>query len=71
MSNEICPDCKHFIAYDEGLKDTLTMCNKIGDFEGVKKACHDFEKQITVKDLLREIDELKKENRLLKQKLKK
>lgn len=67
MSNEICPDCKHFDGYDEGWKDIVTMCNKIGDFEGTKKACHDFEKIITKEELLQEeIAQLKEQIKQLK-----
>ena len=70
MREEICPDCKHFHGYDDGWNDTLTHCRKIGDFEGIKKACHDFEKEITIKDLTEEIAQLKEENRKLKAEIK-
>lgn len=59
MKTDICSDCKYFCGYD-GINEIWTSCDKIGDFKGVKKFCHDFEKYVTYEELEKEVERLKK-----------
>lgn len=46
------------------------ICPDCKHFQGIKKASHESEKKITIKDLTEEIAQLKEENRKLKAELK-